>query len=152
MLAHPGALEILGTPHLEVLILVGASSKQEDASIGILLYQAIDYLLHQARRINLTLVGRKRSDAYPLLKTLLGTKHSWQQVEIATFGREDRAELAQVDRIAQALEHSCIVLERRGQLSLLFQLAGNKFAAQTAVLYQVLYAISAQIESQAEIV
>ena len=116
MLAHPGALAILGTPQLEVLILLLASSKQEDTSFGVLLYQLIDDLLHQSWRIDLTLVGSKRSDTYPLLETLPRTNLGWQKIKIATLGREDRAELAQVDRIAQALEHSCIVLERCGQL------------------------------------
>ena len=134
MLAHPGTLAILRAPYLEVFILVVATPKQEDAPIGVLQYQAIDYLLHQSWRINLALVGSKRGNTYPLLKALLRSKYCWQQVKIATLGREDRTELAQVDRIAQALEHSRIVLERCRQLYSLLQLASHKFAALAAIL------------------
>ena len=112
MLGNRCALAILRAPDLEVLLLLLAPAKQEDATIGILLNETIDDLLHQSWRIHLALVGSKWSDTYPLLETLLGSEDGRQQIQVSTLGREDGTEILDINRIAQALEHSGIVLER----------------------------------------
>ena len=111
-LGNKSTLAILCTPQLEELLLFLATTKQEYTTIRILLNKTEDYLLHQAWWIHLALVGGKWCDTNPLFKTLLGSEDGGQQVQISTLGREDGTEILDINRIAQTLEHSGIILER----------------------------------------
>ena len=93
MLAYPDALAVLCTPQLEEFLLLFATAKQENAPLRILLYQLMDDMLHEAWRINLTLMSCKRGYTNPLLIALLRTELGGQQVQIAALSRKDRTEL-----------------------------------------------------------
>ena len=111
MFSYPNALAVLSTPQLEVFLLLFASSKKEDASLGIFLDDLIDNLLHQSRRIYLTLVRCKWSNTYPLLEALFWSEYCRQQIHVSAFSREDGMEMLQVNGIAQTLKDCCVVLE-----------------------------------------
>ncbi len=109
-------LPVLCTPESEVVVFALAPSEEEDAALGIFLYQLEDNLFHQAWGIDLSLVRSERCDADPLLEALLGAYLLGQHIQIAAPFREDGVELADVNGIAQSLEHIYIIIKGCRQL------------------------------------
>ena len=77
------ALRHLVAPLLEVLVLLLSTSEEEEPATRIFRYQLLEHLGRLFRGIDLSLVGCKRGDAYPLLTFFLLAKDFWQLVDVA---------------------------------------------------------------------
>ena len=114
--AHMHTGWMLFTPFCKVPLFLFATSKEEDACLGVFLHELFYHLMHQARWICLPLMCSKRCYAYPLLIVLLDTYLLWQHVQVAAFLWEDALEL-NLHWIAQLGKDVNIVLERGGLLN-----------------------------------
>lgn len=110
MLVDADTLRELPAPLLEKLFFALSAPKEEDACLRMFLSQLANDLVHTGKWILLTGVGRRRSDAYPVLETLLGTDDGRQQVQVAASFGENRPE-TNLHRIAQTGEDIGVVLE-----------------------------------------
>ena len=102
VLRYRQALGVAFRPLAEIFVFLFTTTEEEDAGLGVFLEQLLDDLFHQPWRIDLSLVGRKGSNADPLLEVLLRTYFLGQHIQVATLCWEDAMKLFDVDRIAQA--------------------------------------------------
>ena len=93
MLADIDALRQVVAPLCEQLVFAVTLSEEEDARLGMQLDKLLDNLTGAVGRIFLSGVGSRGCHAYPLFEILFRANDGGQQVEVATFRREERLEL-----------------------------------------------------------
>ena len=104
-------VEIAGSPFVEYFLFLFTAPEKEDATGGMATDKQADDSRHELWRIDFTFVGRKRGNAYPLLKLFLFTYYmSGKQPDVAASIWKYRLEI-QLYRVAQTGQYVGIILK-----------------------------------------